>query len=125
LAEGRRGDAVAYFMTQAAGVPAEFVDQMQHDPTWPAFEAVAHTLPYDCAIVGDTGSGDPRSLTRWASVTVPTLVMDGGASAPHMHHAAQVLADVLPHAQRRTLEGQMHDVAPELLAPILEAFFKN
>jgi hypothetical protein len=75
--------------------------------------------------MADTSSGDPQSLNRWAAVMVPTLVLGGGASAPHVGNAAQALVDILPHAQRRTLKGQMHDVAPELLAPVLIEFFKN
>ena len=54
---------------------------------------------------------------------MPTLVMDGGNSDLRMHSAAQALADALPAAQRRTLEGQTHEVAPEVLAPLLEDFF--
>jgi len=38
--------------------------------------------------------------------------------------AAQASADALPNARRRTLEGQTHDVAPEVLALVLEEFFK-
>lgn len=120
---GRRGDAVEYFMTKAVEVPAEFVAGMRQEPFWPAFEAVAHTLAHDGAFIADTMSGSPLPLKRWASVAVPTLVMDGGASPTWARNAAQTLADVLPHAQRRTLEGQTHDVAPEALAPVLAAFF--
>ena len=60
---------------------------------------------------------------RLSSITVPTLVIDGGASPAFMQSAAQTLADALPNAQRRTLEGQTHDVAPDALAPVLEEFF--
>jgi pimeloyl-ACP methyl ester carboxylesterase len=120
---GRRGDALALFMTEAAGVPAEFIAPMRNEPFWPAFEEVAHTIAYDGTIMGDTMSGSPLPLKKWASVTVPTLVIDGGASPAWMQRAARALADVLPNAQRRILEGQTHDVAPELLAPVLQEFF--
>jgi pimeloyl-ACP methyl ester carboxylesterase len=123
IAAGRRGDAVAYFMTIAVGVPGDRVAQMRHDPMWPALEDVAHTLPYDGTIMGDTMRGNPLPLKRWASVTVPTLVMDGGESPAWQRTAVQALVDVLPHAQRRTLEGQTHGVAPDALAPVLEEFF--
>jgi pimeloyl-ACP methyl ester carboxylesterase len=123
VSAGRRGDAVEYFMTQAVGLPAEFVAPMRLEPFWPALEAVAHTLAYDGTIMGDTMSGNPLPAERWASVTVPTLVIDGGASDAFMHHGAQALADILPNARRRTLEGQMHNVAAEALAPVLDEFF--
>jgi len=123
IAAGRRGDAVAFFMTTGVGLPVEAVAQMRHDPMWPALEDVAHTLPYDGTIMGDTMRGNPLPLKRWASVTVPTLVMDGGESPAWQRTAVQALVDVLPHAQRRTLEGQTHGVAPDALAPVLEEFF--
>jgi pimeloyl-ACP methyl ester carboxylesterase len=119
---GRRGDAVAYFMTTGVGLPAEFADQMRTAPMWPALEELAPTLVYDGMIMEDTMSG--RALPgEWAtSVTVPTLVMDGGQSPPWQRNAVQSLADLLPHAQRRSLEGQDHDVSPEALAPVLVEF---
>jgi pimeloyl-ACP methyl ester carboxylesterase len=122
-AAGRRGDAVEFFMTKVVGMPAEAVAPMRKAPTWPKLEAVAHTLPYDAAVLGDTMAGKPLPPQRWASATVPTLVMDGGASPAWIRHAAQALANILPHAQHRTLEGQTHDVAPEVLAPVLAGFF--
>src|SRR5438270_4308784 len=35
-AEGRRGDAVVYFMTEAVGMPAEFAAGMREQPFFPA-----------------------------------------------------------------------------------------
>jgi pimeloyl-ACP methyl ester carboxylesterase len=125
VSSGRRGDAVEYFMTRAVGVPAEEVAQMRHAPMWPAFEAVAHTLAYDGAIMGDTISGSPLPIRKWATVLVPTLVMDGGKSPAYMHHGAQALADILPNAQHRRFPGQDHGVAEEVLVPALVEFFKG
>jgi pimeloyl-ACP methyl ester carboxylesterase len=123
VSSGRRGDAVEYFMTKAVDVPAEYVAQMRNAPSWRTMEALAHTLVYDGAVMGDTLSGKPLLAERWASVTVPTLVMDGGASPAWAHKGVQAIADILPNAQRRTLEGQTHAVAPEVLAPVLAEFF--
>src|SRR5262249_281849 len=116
-------DAVAYFLTHGAGVPAEVVDQMRGAPVWPAFEAVAHTLPYDAAVMGDTIFGSPLPAGRWAQVAVPTLALDGGAGPTHMPPGAEAVGNALPNAQRRTLEGQDHGPAPEVLAPALAEFF--
>jgi pimeloyl-ACP methyl ester carboxylesterase len=125
IAAGRRGDAVAYFMVNAVVVPEEFVIQMRQEPFWPTFEAVAHTLPYDAALMEGTMFGKALPAERWASVVVPTLVMDGGASPAYMHSGAQALVDTLPNGQRRTLKGQTHEVASEVLAPVLRAFFAS
>lgn len=122
IASGRRADAVAYVMTTAVGLPADVVAAMRDQPFWPAFEAVAHTLAYDGRVLGDTQSGSPAPLERWASVTVPTLVVDGGASPATQHAAGRALVEVLPHARPRTLAGQTHEVDPEVLAPLLVEF---
>ncbi|EFH87713.1 alpha/beta fold hydrolase [Ktedonobacter racemifer] len=123
ISSDQRGQAVEYFMTEAVGVPAEMVAQMRQSPMWPGLEAVAHTIAYDGTIMGDTMRGDPRPLKKWASVSVPTLVMDGGASHVFMHTGAQAITNILPNAQRRTLEGQDHGPVDNVLAPALEAFF--
>jgi pimeloyl-ACP methyl ester carboxylesterase len=128
IAAGRPGDAVEYWQTQL-GIPAEAIAQMRQAPMWSGLEALAPTLPYDATIMGDTQRGDPLPLKKWASVTVPTLVMDGttmmGREDLHtfMRHGADELASILPHAQRRTLEGQDHGPAAEVLVAPLREFF--
>jgi hypothetical protein len=96
VAADRRGDAVELFLTVAANAPADAVAQLREAPNWPGFEAVAHTVLYDEALLGD------RTVSRDRL---------GG------DHRA------LPSAQHRTLEGQTHAVAPEALAPVLAEFF--
>ena len=120
---GRRADAVEYFLTQGVGVPAMMVAGMRQAPVWAAFEAVAHTLPYDAAFCEGTMSGGPLPAGRWAGVAAPVLVIDGGASQPWVGAGAQALADVLPDARRQTLDGQDHAVDPKALAPVLREFF--
>ena len=121
IAAGRRGDAVEYFMARVVGLPPEFVAQARNAPWWPAQEALAHTLAYDATIMGDYS----LPVERAASVTAPTLVIAGGASFPFMRETAQALANVIPNAQTRTLEGQEHNVAPEAIAPVLVEFFAS
>jgi pimeloyl-ACP methyl ester carboxylesterase len=124
VSSGRRSDAVEYFMTRALLMPPEFVAQTRNDPMWAEVEKVAHTLAYDGLIMGDNMSGKPLSPRQWASATSPTLVMTGGESQAFFHHAAQALADILPNARLRILEGQSHGVASEALTPVLVEFFK-
>ncbi len=119
VAAGRRGDAAALFMTEGAMVPAEAVAAMRAAPFWPSTEAMAHTLVYDATIMG---SGNALPAQRLATVTVPTLVIDGGASPAWIRHAAQALCDTLPNATRVTLADQMHDVAQGVLAPVVMEF---
>ena len=123
LSAGRRGDAVEYFMTAAVGIPAEYLAPMRSDPMWADMERLANTLPYDGTIMGDTMSGKPLPAEKWVSATSPTLVMDGGESDTWMRNGARALAEILPNAKYRTLEGQNHGVAPDALAPVLKEFF--
>jgi pimeloyl-ACP methyl ester carboxylesterase len=123
VAAGRRGDAVAYFMITGVGVPPEMVGQMRQTPTWSGMEELAHTIAYDGKVMGDQMSGEPLPSAWSSSVRIPTLVMDGGDSPAWARHAVQTLADILPRGERRTLAGQDHGPAPEVLAPALEAFF--
>ena len=123
IAANRQGDAVVFWMTDVVLAPAEAVAQMRSAPIWPALEALAHTLPYDIAVLGDNMAGDPLLTDQWTAVTAPTLVMDGGASPQWIRNSAQALAEGLPDAQHRTLEGQTHNAAPEVLAREIERFF--
>jgi pimeloyl-ACP methyl ester carboxylesterase len=119
VAEGRRGDAVEYFMSKVVGMPPEFVAGAREQPFWAASEALAHTLAYDARIMSDYAV----PVDRAASVKVPTLVIAGGADLPWMRQTAQALADALPDGRVRFLEGQGHDVDPAVLAPVLVEFF--
>ena len=116
---GRRGDAIEYFMTKIVGLPAEFVAPMREAPFWSSMEALAHAIVYEADVMGN------YSLPGWlASVVAPTLVLDGGTT-PWLTSAARAVAEALPNAERRTLEGQPHNVDPEALAPALVEFLSG
>ena len=124
VAADRRGDAVKYFMKQV-GAPAIFVTLMRFMPVWSKLKAVAHTLPYDFTILDGRQLGKPLPAQRWAAVTLPTLVMDGGKSEAWMRHGTAALAQSLPNAEYRTLPGQTHMLKPEALAPALVEFYAS
>jgi len=119
VSEGRRGDAVEFFMVQVVRMPAEFATQAKSQPWWGATEALAHTLAYDATIMGDYS----LPVDRATQVKTPTLVLTGGASFPFMHETADELVRVLPDGEARRIEGQTHDVSPDALAPVLKEFF--
>src|ERR1700716_154651 len=120
LKEGRRGDMVESFFTEAVGLPAQFVAQMRQAPWWSDQEAIAHTTIYDATLMGDYSL--PQAVV--ARVKVPTVVIDGGMS-PWLTKAADEVASALPKGQRRTLAGQQHNVDPAAIAPALVEFFKG
>jgi pimeloyl-ACP methyl ester carboxylesterase len=127
LAEGRRGDMVELFM-RSAGSPDEVITGARSSPMWPGLEALAHTLAYDAACMGN---GHPPT-DRFAKVTRPTLVATGGTRAdPYMpalapdffERAAGTIAASIPGAERATFEGQGHVADPNVVAPVLGRFF--
>ncbi|MCX5393336.1 alpha/beta fold hydrolase [Streptomyces sp. NPDC006482] len=108
LDRGQRGAALDLFLAESA-VPAG---------AWPGREELASTLAYDHALLGD-GTVPERRL---AGVHARVLVVDGGASPAWARRAARALTAALPRARHRTLTGQTHEVAPHVLAPVLEEF---
>jgi pimeloyl-ACP methyl ester carboxylesterase len=115
---GRRSAAVRYFMADMVGMPRIVAWVMRLFPMWPKLQAVAHTLPYDAAIMGNW----EVPLARAATVKVPTLVLGGGKSPAALRNAVDRAAAAIPGATRRVLEGQGHQAAPEVLAPVLTEF---
>ncbi|MER5472647.1 alpha/beta hydrolase [Streptomyces sp. NPDC002935] len=118
LGQDRRGDAVELFLT-LVGTPPEMISGVRMSHAWPGMEAIAPTLAYDNAAMGD--SQVPRA--RLAGVTVPVLSIAGDASPAWMREAARTVAAAAPDGSYRTLEGQTHMVDPQVLAPVLAEFF--
>lgn len=114
VAADRRGDAVDLFH-RSIGVPDEVVAQM--GPSRRAFEAVAHTLVYDCMISNAT------SLELLSSVTAPTLVIDSQGTSGDLTDWAAAIVDALPNGVHRNIEGEWHGVSDKDLAPVLTEFF--
>ena len=122
LADGRRGDVVKEFM-RLVGTPAIFTAVMPITPVWPKLKAVAHTLPYDIAMLQDHQRGTAFAPGEWAAVKVPTLVAAGGKSPAWIGNGTRALSDALPNASHRTLPGQNHMVKAQAIAPVLTEFF--
>lgn len=120
LADGRRGDAVAAFMT-LVGMPPEQIEGARHSPFWPTAESIAPTLAYDH--IGAMNGDHTVPVDLAAGIRTPTLVLYGDASPPFMGDTARTLAKAMPSATLRGLDGQAHDVDPDALAPVLIEFF--
>jgi pimeloyl-ACP methyl ester carboxylesterase len=93
-------------------------------PMWKGLKATAHTLPYDWAALGKhTMYGAPLDPKEWAPVTAPTLVAYGAKSPDALQEGSRALAEVLPNAELRKLDGVSHNVKMNRLAPVLAEFF--
>jgi pimeloyl-ACP methyl ester carboxylesterase len=102
------------------GMPAIIVAVMRILPMWSKLKAVANTLPYEAAIMGNFS----LPFKRAASVMTPSLVIGGEKSPLEMRQAVRAVAGAIPNAQHRMLEGQSHNVSMKALARVLEEFFK-
>jgi hypothetical protein len=104
---------------RSIGVPAEFVTEMRSTPEWAKMESVAHTLVYDCMI------SDTTTPSLLSSVDVPTLVLDSEGSTDNLTGWAATVTARLRKGTHRSLPGQWHAVADEILAPALVEFFQE
>jgi pimeloyl-ACP methyl ester carboxylesterase len=119
IAADDRSGAVKYFMRSMVGLPAPVVVMMQLMPwLWGKMKAVAHTLPYDGAIM----NGYKVPTSRFASVTAPTLAMHGSKTDARLARATRAVVDAIPGAEHRTLDGQTHNVNPAVLTPAVVEF---
>jgi pimeloyl-ACP methyl ester carboxylesterase len=118
LAENRRAEAIELFFT-ASGMSPEMVEGISSDPK---MLAVAPTMPYDFEVMGDSSRGGviPEELVR--AVTMPTLVIAGGASPEFFRDTAARIAELLPNGTHTVLEGQDHDAPADVVAPVVAAF---
>jgi pimeloyl-ACP methyl ester carboxylesterase len=122
VANGDRGGAIKYFMKDMVGAPAAAVVMMRMMPwVWRKLAAVAHTLPYDAALM--TGFRIPRA--RFASIRTPALVMNGAKTQARLREAARSLAGIVPGAHYHELAGQTHNVKPAVLAPAAVEFLAS
>lgn len=116
LDAGDRGTAVEIFI-RGTGVP--FDKAMKTQPWFAGLEAVAHTLPYDLALVGDSRV----PVDRLAKITIPTLGLYGGASPAWAAASIGAVIGAIPGATQQVLEGQTHAADPAVLAPVLIDYF--
>jgi pimeloyl-ACP methyl ester carboxylesterase len=117
LSQGRRGDAVELFL-RLTGLAEEMIRSARQSPMWAAMEAIAPTLAYDDAVMGD--GLVPRE--RLASIGVPVLAVAGAASPAWLRRAVQEVARAAPRGTYLELEDQTHMVDPNVLAPVLAEF---
>ena len=123
-----RDEALRLFM-RLAGSSDEEIAAAEAAPVWPALRALAPTLRYDAACLGD----GPPPAARLAAVTQPVLLTTGATIDPHsaglpidfFGAAADAAADHLPNARRTTVEVPGHVPNPAVLGPILTAFYTS
>ena len=123
LREGKRAEATEVFC-RSTGMPDEVIEEMRQTSRWPNLIALAPTLAYDSAVMGDIERGGVIPVDVVTRAKRPGLVLVGGESPPFMLDVGRRLADLLPHGSYRVLDGQDHVVEPAVLAPVLADFLR-
>jgi len=127
VAEDRRSDAVKLFFHKGMGIPGFIVTLMRLlMPGWSKMASVAHTIPYDLAVLAGTQDGRPLPSMRWKSALARTLVMVGGKSPAFFHSGAKALVELLPNAKYQSLPGRSHGAVmmqPKEVAFAVSDFF--
>jgi pimeloyl-ACP methyl ester carboxylesterase len=118
VGSGRRGEAVAFWMSEVVRLPDELLQQMAGAPWVTALEPLTPTLPYDLAV---TAGGVPTA--ELAKITVPVLILGGKNSPGWFQRSVAEQAAATPGAQLTMLDGYDHNAPPEALTPILIDFF--
>ena len=119
LAEGDRSGAARLFFLEGMGYPEPGVRAMARRPAWADLEAMAHLVPHELA----AASGMWMPADRIAKISIPALLLDGGASPAWCRNTVQGVAETITGARRVSLAGQTHGAADEVLLPVLVDFF--
>jgi pimeloyl-ACP methyl ester carboxylesterase len=117
--------ALRLFM-RLAGSSEQDIAGAEAAPVWSALRALAPSLRYDAACLGD----GPPPANRLATIRQPVLLTTGITVDPHMAGlpvdffgaAADAAATALPNALRETLKVEGHVADPAVLGPIVATF---
>jgi pimeloyl-ACP methyl ester carboxylesterase len=114
LARGDRAAAVEAFLRRV-GTPPEAIAGIRRSPGWPFMEALAPTLGYDDAVMGDSRVPDLDGLHA------EVLALAGSASPGFLQYGARAVA-AATGGRFETLAGETHDLAPAAAAAALIPF---
>lgn len=109
---GRPVDAVAATLVASGSVPAGEEGAVAQIAEMLSSRAEGVVSDLECLVDQAT------PLDEWAKITVPTLLMCGGASSSEDKAGPVTLAALLPHARFAELPGEGH--FPQDMAPVAE-----
>ncbi len=124
LAQDRRAEAIATFC-RLTGLPDEVIDAMRGTPRWAELTALAPTLAYDSAVMGDIENGGAVPEDVAARIPRPGVVLVGGQSPLFMAEVGRRLAHLLPQGRLHVLAGHGHVVPPDVLAPVVAEHLRD
>jgi pimeloyl-ACP methyl ester carboxylesterase len=105
LKEGETERMLITMYSELVGMPAEEIEMIRSQrDAWERRQKNATTMPRELKV----DSGYTFVPDRFKSMLTPTLLLVGGESPPRELENARIIADTLPNAQVRVLEGQQH-----------------
>lgn len=117
-ADGRRDEAVERFL-QSTGMSDAMIEQVKASPGWRPLLALAHTLAYDVRLLNE----GVVPADRLSDITCPVLGTTGSLSPPWAEASVRAVAAAVQNGEWRVLEGQSHNVAPDVLASVFRERF--
>ena len=121
LADDRRGEALELFLART-GMPQELIEARRASPGRASQEALAPTLAYDSAAMGDVERGAALPTELLAQIAAPVLALSGALSPPFMVDNGIRIAAAAADGRHLVLEGQGHAADPALLADVIAQF---
>ena len=117
-ADGRRDEAVERFM-QGSGIPEAMIEETKASPAWSSLLTLAHTLSYDVRLLNE----GVVPADRLSAIACPVLGTTGSLSPPWAAASVRAVAEAVADGEWRVLEGQSHNIAPDVLASVLRERF--
>jgi pimeloyl-ACP methyl ester carboxylesterase len=114
-AKGDEDALVAFFMQEVVGLPPEEIEFLRSLPSWEARVGAAGTIPRE----ERANRQYAFAPERFRELHVPTILLEGSASAEPFKQARAALEAALPDCRVVSMAGQRHaamDTAPELFA---------
>jgi pimeloyl-ACP methyl ester carboxylesterase len=121
LAAGDREGVAVTFYREVVKMPEAELGIMRADPSWEARMAAAHTIPRELQIA----AAYHPDFERFATVSVPTLLLSGGDSPSFLADPTRRLHDSISGSKLTVMPGQQHvamNTAPDLFVEHVVGF---
>ncbi len=119
LARGDRSGTTRLFFLEGMNYPEPGIRAMARREAWAELETLAHLVPYELAVACEQW----MPADRIAKISIPALLLDGGASQAWCRNTVRAVAETITGARHVSLAGQTHGAADEVLLPVLVDFF--
>lgn len=104
LRGGDREGVLTTYLREVVRMSAAEIDVLRGDPSWPARVSAAPTIPRELRSA-ETFAPDFR---RYATLTVPTLLLSGGDSPPILTEPTRRLKESVSGSRLTVMAGQQH-----------------